>query len=515
MARIDDLSQVGYSNEESYTENEAATIRHLISKNQALVDALDAELDELFLRRDKHFDYIQRGKAALSPLKKLPREIIREVFLHASQSTINIPFPIGLEDDNNNDQNSDSEESDWGPHPLIPTQVVLAQVCSVWRKIAFSTPCLWNVVSIQDMDSDGHALTIASELLSRAGGSAITLNGPLFAPFSLEAFDILIMPNQFKYLRTKLWYEQLLQFCQLPSPACVNLESLLLDIHHGPTQLEINVTLNPDKYPRLKHLFIHLRGPIGPRNGFIILQTSVIPWDQLTTLDLFIVCSSQLNALRQCKSLTSFKIEVEWDGINNVGEIYLPCLLKFTLRTFFEDVPALLRIFNFPNLEEFETYQLTGPFSEDLQELLLQHFNFRRIRILNIEVLTDGIDISAILSCTPCLESLCIQESIDMDQNTMNEMAVGTLGPSLRCIDFFGCEKTWDQALEFAETRWESATASQKSGSSLKIMPFEKIKFNIRPGSQKPDHSQRREALESHGTIFELGIPFFIGVTMM
>jgi hypothetical protein len=515
MARIDDLSQVGYSNEESYTEKEAVTIRHLISKNQALVDALDAELDELMLQRDKHFDYVQRGKAALSPLKKLPHEIIREVFLHASRSTIiEIPFPIGRKDDNNkddnnNDQNSDSEESDW-PHTLMPTQVVLAQVCSVWRRIAFSTPCLWSVIWIQNMDD--HALTIASELLSRAGGSAITLNGPLYAPFSSEAFDILIMSNQFKYLQTKLWYEQLLQFCQLPSPACVNLGSLLLDIHHGATQLEINITLNPDKYPRLKHLFIRL---LGPRDGFIILQTSVIPWDQLTTLDLFTVHSSQLNALRQCKSLTSFKIGVEWDGINNVEEIYLPCLLKFTLRTFFEDVPSLLHIFNFPNLEEFETYKLTGPFSDDVQELLLQHFNFRRIRVLDIEVLMGGIDISALLSCTPCLESLCLQESIDMDQNTMNEVAVGTLGPSLRCIDLFGCEKTWDQALEFAETRWESATASQESGSSLKIMPFEKIKFNIIPGSQKPDHSQRREALESHGTIFDLGIPFFIGVTVM
>lgn len=126
MARIYDLSQVGYSNEESYTEKEAVTIRHLISENQALVDALDAELNDLLLHRDKYFDYVQRGKAALSPLKKLPHEIIREVFLHASWSTIEIPFPIGQGDNNNDDRNS--EEPDW-PQALMPTQVVLAQVC--------------------------------------------------------------------------------------------------------------------------------------------------------------------------------------------------------------------------------------------------------------------------------------------------------------------------------------------------------------------------------------------------
>ena len=460
MARIDGLSQVGYSNEECYTKMEAVTIRHLISENQALVDALDTELDDLMLKRDKHFDHVQWGKAALSPLKKLPREIIREVFLHASWSTIEIPFPIGQEDDNNDDRNS--EESDW-PHTLMPTQVILALVCSGWRKIAFSIPCLWNVLSIGSMDD--RDLAIASELLPRAGGSAITLNGRHYAPFSSEEFDILIMSNQFKYLWTKLWYDQLLQFCQLPSEASLNLESLLLDIHHRTTQLEIDVTLNLDKYPCLKNLVIHLGAP----RGFLILQSSIIPWDQLSTLELFTVHTSQLNDLCQCTSLTSFKIGVEWDGINNVGEIYLPRLLKFTLNTFFEDVLSLLRAFNFPNLEEFETYRLTGPLSpEDVQELLLQRFNFRRIRVLDIEVLADGIDISTLLSCAPCLESICLQ-LVGMDQNTMNQVAVGRLGPSLRCIDLVGCECTWDQALEFAETRWKSAIASQESGSSLKI----------------------------------------------
>ena len=105
MAIIGHLSQVGNSNEETYTEEEAVAIRRLIAENEALVDALDAKMDHLVLKQEKHFDNVQRGQAALSPLKKLSQEILREVFLHASCITIKIPFLYGPEDYDENDPN--------------------------------------------------------------------------------------------------------------------------------------------------------------------------------------------------------------------------------------------------------------------------------------------------------------------------------------------------------------------------------------------------------------------------
>ena len=279
MTQILDLSQVGYSNEESYTDEEAVTIRRLITKHQALADALDDELADLLLKRSKHLDYVQRGKAALAPLKKLPQEIIRNVFLHASWSTIKIPFPFVQEDN----------EDDWNPrepdamHRLVPTQVVLAQVCSAWRTIAFSIPSLWNVVSTQYLND--HTLNIASELLSRARGSEITLKG--YTRFSSKEFDTLTMPNQFKYLRIQLSYEQMLQFDSLPSEACVSLESLLLDINiYTVATRKPSFILNPDKYPRLKYLRILL---LGPLDGSVYLKRSLMPWHQLTTLCLYVI----------------------------------------------------------------------------------------------------------------------------------------------------------------------------------------------------------------------------------
>ena len=391
MAIIDDLSQVGYSNEENYTEEEAVTIRRLIAENQALVDDLDAKMDSLLLKRDKHIDYILRGKAALSPLKELSQETIREVFLHASQGTIKVPFPYGPEDYDEDDPNCEEL------HIMVPTQVVLAQVCSAWRKMALSIPQLWNDI-LFIYNARDNTLVTASELLSRARGSGITLKA-LFFGYSKpvpKAFDLLIMPNSFKYLEIKLSSEELLQFYQQPLEACVNLESLVLEIIYDTTPHEISVTLDPDKYPRFKHLSIHLLG-----DRFINLQDSVIPWHQLTTLNLHIVRSSQLHVLHQCTSLTSLKIGIKWDGIHNTGEIYLPRLLNFTLPgASINNVPSLLRIFNFPNLEEFEAVKLTGHFPEDIQELMLQRFNFRQIRVLEISIWRDNIHQCDTLMCS-------------------------------------------------------------------------------------------------------------------
>ncbi|KAF8647710.1 hypothetical protein AX14_008868, partial [Amanita brunnescens Koide BX004] len=168
------------------------------------------------------------------------------------------------------------------------------------------------------------------------------------------------MPNQFKYLRIQLSYEQMLQFDSLPSEACVSLESLLLDINiYTVATRKPSFILNPDKYPRLKYLRILL---LGPLDGSVYLKRSLMPWHQLTTLCLYVIRSSQLNVLRQCMSFTNLNVKVEWDGINNVKELCLRRLLDFAFTTLSEDVLSLLRIFDFPNLEEIQVVKLPGFF---------------------------------------------------------------------------------------------------------------------------------------------------------
>ena len=166
------------------------------------------------------------------------------------------------------------------------------------------------------------------------------------------------MSYRFAELKLTLSEEQLLQFYQFPTEACANLEVLSLLIPHPIALDEMSVDFHPDKYPRLKSLTIR-------RKGGLALRISVIPWRQLTTLCLHPVCSSQLNMLRQCVSLEECDLGIKWDSIDGVGEIHLPCLLRFR----FAGNISNLHVFRFPNLEEFEGDRLYMQFSEDDQKL--------------------------------------------------------------------------------------------------------------------------------------------------
>ena len=491
MARIVELSQLpGNSHGECYTEEDKTNIHRLIAGHQTTVDDLDAELErlsrinarlsrinaELLQNRSKHFNLIQRGKSALSPHSKLPSEIIREIIWHASCSMITIPFDKWI---NSNTINTKGK--------IQPMQTILTQVCSAWRKVALSIPQLWTFFTItSDFERNDLALEMALELFSRSRGLPITLT-TIYTELSPQAFQALIVPNQFSELKLTVSEEQLLQFYQFPTEACANLEVLSFHIYRYLDALgEMPVDFHPDKYPRLKSLTVRLTVWLGRGPA---MRISVIPWRQLTALGLRPIYSSQLNTLRQCVFLKECDLGITWDFIDGVGEIHLPCLLRFCV-TIYTSNPSLLRVFRFPNLEEFES-------SEDDQELMLEHFNLQRLRVLRLNW-RKTLDFGALFKLTSSLESVSLPGP--KDETHMHELATGSLGPSLHSIKAsYYC--TWEQALAFAETRWECVDANNASGSFQKIVPFKRIKFRTR--GDPTDHQERLKALKKRGTVIE------------
>ena len=487
MARIVELSQVpGNPYGEYYTEEDNMDIRRLITEHQTAVDVLDTELErlsrinaELLRKRSKHSNLIQKGKFALSPHSKLPLEIIKDIILYASCSMITIPFKWEI----------DTARS---KRRILPTQVILAQVCSAWRKVAFSNPQLWSHFMIGCFWSRKDiTLEIILELSSRSRGLPITLITTL-SELPSQAFQALIMSHQpFLELKLTLSEKQLLQFYQFPTEACANLEVLSFLIPDPDIWNEMSVDFHPDKYPRLKSLTIR-------RKGGSALRISVIPWSQLTTLRLHPVRSSQLNMLRQCVSLEECDLRIKWGFIDGVGEIHLPCLLRFRVTGNIKNL-SFLRVFRFPNLEEFEGHELRMQFLEDHQQLMLDHFNLPRIRVLKIPDWRTRLDFDALLKLAPCLESVSLPEP--KDETPMQELATGALGPSLHSIET-QFDWTCEQALTFAETRWECVDASNASGSSTKIVPFKRIEFRA-INYATPDDLERRYALQKRGTVIE------------
>lgn len=76
------------------------------------ISRLEDAIAELRRKRDERHSFLMAHKALVSPIRRVPPEIITEVFLHSAEGNFKSP-------------------------------VVLASICSRWRSIALFSPRLW------------------------------------------------------------------------------------------------------------------------------------------------------------------------------------------------------------------------------------------------------------------------------------------------------------------------------------------------------------------------------------
>ncbi|THV00263.1 hypothetical protein K435DRAFT_558724, partial [Dendrothele bispora CBS 962.96] len=120
---------------------------------------LDTLLIDLRSRKEKLVSYIHKHRQLLSPIRRLPPEIIAELF------TCCLPA-------------AHPPTRDLSEPPLL-----LTLVCKQWREIAFSTPCLWSALHIyipHSRDSDENFLERRKrgikQWLERSGNLPISLS---------------------------------------------------------------------------------------------------------------------------------------------------------------------------------------------------------------------------------------------------------------------------------------------------------------------------------------------------
>ncbi|KAJ7168659.1 hypothetical protein C8R46DRAFT_1092268 [Mycena filopes] len=122
----------------------------------ALVDeeiqGLERTLNELKTRRAVLATDIDAHLALLSPVRRLPDDILREIFVSSLPSTHNAIM-------------ADREA------PLL-----LCHVSSGWRSIAFTTPRLWSSLHVVIRDEGETTLSLAQEWLARAGVLPLSLS---------------------------------------------------------------------------------------------------------------------------------------------------------------------------------------------------------------------------------------------------------------------------------------------------------------------------------------------------
>ncbi|KAJ2930329.1 hypothetical protein H1R20_g6784, partial [Candolleomyces eurysporus] len=100
----------------------------LVDERQKSVDTLDREIEALTKRRDEHAKFVKEHSALLSPIRRVPNDILSLVFLAC------LPH------------NSPSRRLTRlsAVHPAL----VVSHVCQRWRQLSFNTPLLWSIIDI-------------------------------------------------------------------------------------------------------------------------------------------------------------------------------------------------------------------------------------------------------------------------------------------------------------------------------------------------------------------------------
>ncbi|KAF9003568.1 hypothetical protein BDQ17DRAFT_1242026, partial [Cyathus striatus] len=105
------------------TTFERTTLLSTIDKVDSDVSRLDEQIAILQQRRKKLFNFVTRQQSLLAPVRKLPDELLRVIFLLCRQSS----------------------EDEGSINVCRPDRFgrTITQICSYWRVIANSSPLLW------------------------------------------------------------------------------------------------------------------------------------------------------------------------------------------------------------------------------------------------------------------------------------------------------------------------------------------------------------------------------------
>ena len=347
-------------------------LRKSIQEIKATVESVENEiirlrrsLTELEDYRGQLYDDITRHQANLSPVHKLPPEILAEIFLHAANGS-SVAWPRG--------NGSDVE---------IP--LLLGRICSYWRTISHALPLLWSKVRLDIPPGlENHSacsfkaasaavLDLVQLCLSRSGNKllsfSITADGPpeLVEPI-LQAF----VKHSSRWRDVSIDLAQLSRYHQILLLAKNNVPKLYR-LHLGTS---IKDTLAPDILdafefsPSLKELSIaHLTRP------FHIL---CVPWAQLTHL------TSKMSTfregefseiLRHATSLVVFSSEGERIlEVTSSQPVLLRHLEKLAIVNKGSYITKSFQFFTAPNLKELYLHAIT-PFNPEQTIAMLTRSN--------------------------------------------------------------------------------------------------------------------------------------------
>ncbi|KAJ7892829.1 hypothetical protein B0H14DRAFT_958833 [Mycena olivaceomarginata] len=325
----------------------------LVSHTQELA-RIDERIRELSAQRDQIQAYIDTHKALISHPRRLPVDILREIFIACLPANRNAVMS--------------SQEA-----PLL-----LGRICSAWRAIALSTPRLWaSLHAPLDYILKGEPRKLAViEWLQRSGAAPISLSvfaernwGRSFAcSEGLSLFKSLAAESATRWCHLDLMncLEGQDQLAEISTPA---LESLKFS---GSVSLLRNLDIA--KVPSLRAIALHSNDRDEHIDEFILEMP--LGWSRLTHLTLVsyrgrhsgIPVRNVIVLLGRCPQLISFQVSLSEANIETPpqlsGLILLPYLETFIMTEGYlgsQSLGYLTGYVSMPQLRQFSAETLTGP----------------------------------------------------------------------------------------------------------------------------------------------------------
>jgi len=385
-------------------------------------------------------DRIRSYQKAIAPQRKLPVEILAEVFQYCVT-----PDPQVLL-----------------YRPFTPE---LELVCSKWRRVALRTPILWTEVYVDYGNrSDRYHLVskLAKERLSRSGNCLVSLTikgGDQSFKTRHAAPDIvskLVLPNahRLRSLSVHATEALLLPFLTSTPPSIGSLQSIALSIS-GRSRLADDIAFF-SRAVNLRHV--------------TVLATSHLPlfrfpWAQLTDLHLStsIHPDVALPLLRKCALLVRCKLHLGITGARTGDErsdnVVLENLLSLAIHLpNLEGVPygQLIRSLILPRLDSFSVVypHPTAPMNWTWQTTFLPIITLSNsVETLELSMKVLPGDIDFLFESIPSLVTVHLRGGDALAVGTLEKMSRGEILPKLEILSCHVVDRM-DLFLDMLEWRW-------------------------------------------------------------
>ncbi|KAJ6496639.1 hypothetical protein C8R47DRAFT_1114911 [Mycena vitilis] len=318
--------------------------KSMIHASEANISRIDSQIRDLMRLRDRERGLIASLKLAIAPVRKLPAEILVEIFCY-----VNAPSWWYLAALRSNAE--------------LKSVLAISQVCAHWRQVVCTTPQLWAValpIKLGKPLSDSY-LSVAKSLSERSSPFPIPVTLDLESRSPARLIDLLFSTAP-RWRSLNLRDNFSTRFREMPPNTLANL-----------TEVAVNIRGSPPKYPLAVKAF--LSAPRLRRVELGVQNTTdfPMPWAQLTHLTLS-ESSPQisLDILLQCTSICKAKfkdmqpwalepgtgppvtlpqlkdLEVQFEGDSLEGQHILPFFARLGL-------PALedLKIRDLPTSSDF------------------------------------------------------------------------------------------------------------------------------------------------------------------